>query len=196
MPYDETKPDALEMSVDSRIFAAVRHAQAKEETRYYLNGVFVTPMDSGGVLMVATNGHILLKARDKNGFANRSAILTTAWTAVQLRKKGSLFASDCSEIDGTFPDHDRITPKMPDGDWRSENPPVQSGAKWNMNYLDLFRKAAKCVDPGADGIEIHQMVTDDPAIVTFEGCPDMFGIMMPMRGATRTANALPDWARS
>ena len=42
------------LNVNAKLFAAVGIARSYEETRYYLNGVFVTKN-----YMVATDGHIL-----------------------------------------------------------------------------------------------------------------------------------------
>lgn len=47
-------------------FQAVAQAVSKEETRYYLNGVFIEATQDG-IQLAATNGHILLSAKGSNG---------------------------------------------------------------------------------------------------------------------------------
>lgn len=59
-----------QVKVDARAYAAVMLGQSTEETRYYLNGVYVEPNPAGGVTLVATDGHVLIAAHDKNGEAN------------------------------------------------------------------------------------------------------------------------------
>ena len=56
--------------VDAKKFAAAALFRSKEETRYYLNGVYIEPHPDGGVIMVATNGHQMAVIRDENGEAN------------------------------------------------------------------------------------------------------------------------------
>ncbi|RCK32513.1 hypothetical protein TH9_12355 [Thalassospira xiamenensis] len=48
-----------------RFFAAWQFIST-EETRYYLNGVFIEPHPDGGVTMTATDGHTLASIRDRN----------------------------------------------------------------------------------------------------------------------------------
>lgn len=50
-------------------FAAVR------DVRYYLNGVCIRPSKSGGVLVLASNGHTALVLHDPNGRADKDYIL-------------------------------------------------------------------------------------------------------------------------
>ncbi len=46
-----------------------------EATRYYLNGVYVHPVETGGVNIVATDGHRMLIVHDKHGFASEGMIV-------------------------------------------------------------------------------------------------------------------------
>jgi len=46
-----------------------------EETRYYLNGVCVQPCDHGGVVVVATNGHIMGVVHDPEGSTDRESTI-------------------------------------------------------------------------------------------------------------------------
>ncbi|MHC8493397.1 hypothetical protein ACTU44_11890 [Thalassospira sp. SM2505] len=62
----ETNPAERRISVCAKRFYAAWQFISTEETRYYLNGVFIEPHPDGGVLMVATDGHVLAAIRDRN----------------------------------------------------------------------------------------------------------------------------------
>ena len=64
-----------EYNLDADLFMRVRRAIGTEEIRYYLTGVHVEPAPGGGALMVATDGRVMLVARDPNGVAPASAIV-------------------------------------------------------------------------------------------------------------------------
>lgn len=56
-------------------FLRVKPFVSTEETRYYLNGVYVHPCPEGGVLCVATDGHRLGVRRDKMGICHEPTIV-------------------------------------------------------------------------------------------------------------------------
>lgn len=62
----ETNPAERRISVCAKRFYAAWQFISTEETRYYLNGVFIEPHPDGGVLMAATDGHVLAVVRDQN----------------------------------------------------------------------------------------------------------------------------------
>ena len=64
-----------EYNLDADLFMRVRRAIGTEETRYYLTGVHVEPAPGGGALMVATDGRVMLVARDPHGFVPAPAIV-------------------------------------------------------------------------------------------------------------------------
>ena len=64
-----------EYNLDADLFMRVRRAIGAEETRYYLAGIHVEPAPGGGALMVATDGRVMLVARDPHGVAPASAIV-------------------------------------------------------------------------------------------------------------------------
>ena len=64
-----------EYNLDADLFMRVRRAIGAEEIRYYLTGVYVEPAPGGGALMVATDGRVMLVARDPHGVAPASAIV-------------------------------------------------------------------------------------------------------------------------
>lgn len=67
----ETPPRAIRVS--GAALAAASLFSAREDTRYYLGGVFIEPHADGGVTVVATDGHTLIAIRDLAGHANAPA---------------------------------------------------------------------------------------------------------------------------
>lgn len=58
-------PANRRISVCAKRFYAALQFISTEETRYYLNGVFIEPHKDGGVIMAASDGHVLGAVRDK-----------------------------------------------------------------------------------------------------------------------------------
>lgn len=51
------------------VMEAMAVIASKEETRYYLCGVYIQPHKDGGLVLVATDGHIIVVVRDYQGYA-------------------------------------------------------------------------------------------------------------------------------
>ena len=64
-----------EYNLDADLFMRVRRAVGAEETSDSLTGVHVEPEPGGGALMVATDGRVMLVARDPHGFVPAPAIV-------------------------------------------------------------------------------------------------------------------------
>lgn len=64
------KPSMFKCVVSADLFRRAWAAVSTEETRYYLNGVFIQAADDGGAVLVATNDHIMLAFRDADGFVS------------------------------------------------------------------------------------------------------------------------------
>lgn len=62
------------LNINAALFRAVYSFVSNETTRYYLNGVFVTPAEEG-VLMVATDGHMMAVAHDPLGVCPENGII-------------------------------------------------------------------------------------------------------------------------
>ncbi|NND17694.1 MAG: DNA polymerase III subunit beta, partial [Silicimonas sp.] len=118
-----------------RLFDKSKFAISTEETRYYLNGVYLHVADSGGVQVlrcVATDGHRLARidADLPEGAENMPGVIVPRKTVGELRKlledDEAKIAVSVSEtkirfatpgitltskvIDGTFPDYSRVIP--------------------------------------------------------------------------------------
>ena len=109
-----------------------RFAISTEETRYYLNGIYIHKADSGELCAVATDGHRLAMTRQAlpSGAAQMPSIILPRKAVSELRKLLDDFDGDVfvglSEtraefrfgvvrltsklIDGTFPDYTRVIP--------------------------------------------------------------------------------------
>jgi hypothetical protein len=68
-----SKLNSLEINVCADLLARAHNCASTEATRYYLNGVHVEPCSEGGVLLVATNGRVLVAIRDPKGSINGGA---------------------------------------------------------------------------------------------------------------------------
>jgi DNA polymerase-3 subunit beta len=110
----------------SSLFAPVSFAISTEETRYYLNGIFLHVID-GNVVAVATDGHRLARNRGPEVPAFEGVIVPRK--TVGLLPKGTVSVSVSSQkiridagdfsltsklIDGTFPDYQRVIPTQND----------------------------------------------------------------------------------
>lgn len=49
---------------------------AKQDIRYYLNGINIRPLIEGGVMISASDGHRLIVVRDPEGFVDREIIVS------------------------------------------------------------------------------------------------------------------------
>ncbi len=113
----------------------VRHAIYKEETRYYLNGVYIHAT-SVGVHFVTTDGHRLARVTVKadGDYSTMVPVIlptdfvNSAIKAISKRSRGQLSvtmqiaankvallpwggeAIECAPVDGTFPDYLRVVP--------------------------------------------------------------------------------------
>lgn len=190
----------------SRLLAAAAITMAKQDVRYYLNGILLEhpPKGTDGLIIVSTDGHRLFAAIDE------SAYLTPSWPerfilklsddalkAIKLVKNlgepvtvevtkdnvtvsvnGSKFAN-CEEIDGVFPEWRRIAKDVGDD--------ITPG--WfNQNYLADFAKIATILDENrsrfGNAITLRGNDAESACNVYFDNSPHAFGILMPIRSHT------------
>ena len=112
---------------------ATRFAISTEETRYYLNGIYLHKSDQGDLCAVATDGHRLALTRQglPSGAAGMPSIIVPRKAVTELRKLlddvegevGVALSDTRAEftfgavrlktklIDGTFPDYTRVIPQ-------------------------------------------------------------------------------------
>lgn len=204
---DMTDKSPIHLNLRADALSAVNLARSFEETRYYLNGVFVTPWkigDDTGVMMVATNGHILAAYFDAEGAASRPAIISGQFNASAMTTprseraprrieingdvgrimavcKGKTEPSSASllmvrEIDGTFPNWQKVIPTPPTG-------PGNASFSWSHIVLSQVCKIAARVNGNQTvNMDAFQSSRNDPALFTFGlGCP-LCVVAMPTRG--------------
>ena len=176
---------------DPTLFVAATLCTSKEQTRPYLHGVYVQPAIGGGILLTATDAHILFHGYDPQGTAERAAIvvpdkgkLPAAWAkggaitidfeqGIMRRKTGTLTAG-CREESGSFPPYPNIIPREFSGKVAQFNPALVA------RFGDIAQILTKGSFPG-----VHHN-GDAPALVTFDR-RDCFGVIMPI-----SASAVPD----
>ncbi|MBN49948.1 MAG: hypothetical protein CMN85_10435 [Spongiibacteraceae bacterium] len=80
----------IEARIQARHLAAAMVIAAKDDIRYYLNGVCIEPAPDGGILLVSTDGHRLLVIHDPDGFASEQFILPRNPDLIRVCNKSSL----------------------------------------------------------------------------------------------------------
>lgn len=201
--------DTITITIPAEYIDAAMCAVSKEETRYYLKGVFI----DGRGFIAATNGHIAFAARCADAFklagvtpANvthaapgvivpHSAMLAVAkgkdsYVTVE-RDTGGLWwlargamRTHFDPVDGSFPDWTRVIPHAPE---------TLTAAHYQPQYIKALGDMAKALRDGkrdsASLFHINQ-AGEGPALVAFphvdEDAPraDCCAVIMPMRNKT------------
>ena len=194
------------VNINLNLVKACALACSKEETRYYLNGVFIQ-YDGHALVSVATDGHRLVAFKhdcDQGGelpVKSPGVIVPLAIiNAIKLAKHDTIArlhhvdglkwtieyngqAVTFDAIDGTFPDWRRVVPSKTSGEI----------AQFNLSYMADFAKIAKLLDKNAPHCSIAHN-GQGPALVSFGSSFEGFGVLMPvkmeepMRGAPSWVN--------
>lgn len=179
----------MKFTVPAQIIRAAQSCQARSDVRYYLNGVCFHADGS----IYGTNGHILFKGSpvpyghdgvyftDDNDVpvtkiisidgkipASAQELTVDTETMIASTEKGKVFK--CTEIDGSYPDCDRIIPK-------SDPTEISTGASFNPKYLSAIAQ----VFP--DTVDFHYAGHLSAVTLTlndFEGW-DYLMVIMPVR---------------
>lgn len=193
------------INVNALMFRIAAECQSTEETRYYLNGVYIHPHPDEGALLVATDGHRLIVIHDKAGKCSKPGIV-----AIDKKVLGNkLFHSDdddarvtvddegiasvgvfrgqkTSLIDGTFPDYAAVVRPV----LASAKEQKYAPASFNQSYLSAFGKIASMFghDKSAS-MRLISFAEADPALIRFGSIDHAFGILMPMRAGI--SNEIP-----
>jgi len=184
------------MRISAQAISRAAYAMSTDRVRYYLCGVHVEALPDGGAVAVATDGHILIAARDVKGDVGEPCTLRLdPGTLKALRVERNigerfLTMSDAGElrvtqgdvvehiqpgdarIDGTFPDWRRVLP--------TERPTrAGDGAAFDARLLTTLGKALN------DGTTTKalKLTGDDAASPHWAvgSCVDTVGICMPLR---------------
>jgi hypothetical protein len=208
--------------VDAGLFRAAGLCRSFEETRYYLNGVYVQSHPEKGVLLTATDGHRLVCIHDLDGECSSAQIINIDAKAVSeqaissYRKQiagsnpkvipkvdividddgiatvGTYRSLKSCIIDGTYPDWTVILKPVRNGVLEQKHAP----ASFNNRYLHEFGKVAAALSPDGNkdvAIRVVSFNEHDPALIRFSTMDHAFGILMPMRSGS--SNELPIWMK-
>lgn len=184
---------------------------AKQDIRYYLNGVNVEPAAGGGALITATDGHRLTQVHDREATnvepmiisldkASQAALKRGTWVSTDIDdKRVAILNSDDMpihlqieqyKIEAKFPDWRRVLGERKD--W------VQGiGGNFNVSYLaDVVRliesvteKSAYSHRTGVSFFTKHDAEgnrsMNDSFLFIIDGRVQAWGLVMPMRGTER-----------
>lgn len=193
------------MLINIQMLKAIRFGASAEETRYYLQGVFIKTQGNH-IVMCATDGHRMIIGRHAGGadgehnagmiipirmidrikiakkLKDHDGVLTVDGQIVTIKYAGEIFVDQL--IDGTFPDYTRVIPKG----WSNEP------AQYNPALLVDFVKAVKIVSNNTKpSITVHQNGLNAAVVNLNSGNElDWFGVIMPMRGDKPFPNT--EWA--
>lgn len=201
----------MKLNLNARLVAAICEFKAKNDIRYYLNGIYVEPLPSGGAVIVATNGHAMGVWRDPSAVVERTAIL----------RIGKLLREACKEadearlelIDGRLAVTTKqnteyhVQPNAEKGevipweiqgtypDWKTVIPDeCQTGSMgmFSAGYVKLVHKALK-IATGNEfvGVTLRQSDEKKSIFVSCGFLPDFAAIIMPMRDDSE--NSYPAW---
>lgn len=209
----------MKLNISARLVAAICQFKAHDDIRYYLNGVYVEPIESGGVLIVGTNGHAMGIWRDTIGEIERPAILR-----IGKRLEAACAGSDLKRLQiiddrlavkmsakdakgllvetievyvqpkhGTKSGSWEVEGKYPD--WKRVVPRESSVCQLqnpiNPEYVALARRAIQL--GGGDkhaGVSLFQPDKNCGIAVVAKSKPDFFAVIMPIHDDGTT---YPGW---
>ena len=188
------------ITIPLNIFKAVAQAQSKEQTRSYLCGVYCTD-----TTLVATNGHILLKYEldqptgltepliinidlSQKAMKPPSNVAGEVYMHLDLEKRiietythgeegpfgERISICEFDIVDETFPLYERVIPR--------EDAPHDDNRflDFDPDSMVPFSKASKLLGKGV-GLRVTLGGQSSPHRVNFQRCPQMFGVIMPLR---------------
>lgn len=177
------------INVSAELFRVVASAQSDATTRYYLHGVHIEPHHEG-VLMIATNGQVMLVAHDPQGDSDRERhTVMLSKDALKMAKKAERLVIDpvlksveiettrtaCDILDGSsFPQWRNVVGLYKDGETVTQS--------FAPKYMRLFADITK--ELGSAAFAIISNAPESPALVRFRSREDIFGIIMPVRDDT------------
>lgn len=184
----------MRVNIPSDLLTAALLAVSKEETRYYLRGVFLDPRG----YLVSTDGHraFFAKIVDK---AESGVIIPTdaAAQAVKAAGKGKVIEYAIEDgkhwliagasriffvpVDGTFPQWDRIVPGA--YDFENETP-----ARFDPKYYADLGKMAKVLTGSPTKFMVSHKADMQPCGINFAGRSDCAAVLMSLKDTS------PKWS--
>ena len=196
------EPSHMVVRVSSLAVKMVFPFAAVDDIRYYLNGVNIRPLDDGGAMITATDGHRFIVVRDPNGFCEAEVIAAVSKDAIKHAEAGTTFdvmsngsaiwndkvvqplfiQPGNSLIEGDYPRIESVV------DITGYQEGIQGAV--NANYLAEVTK----IKTGAKtpSVRFFTRDVDAPLLFVFDGIGEMecFGGIMKMR---ESHNWLPKW---
>nr|DAF74640.1 MAG TPA: DNA polymerase III, beta subunit [Caudoviricetes sp.] len=179
--------EVMKLKVSKLLIEGALIFQAKQDVRYYLNGICFMP--DGRV--AATDGHrAMIASKHENKIKSnvivsisKSPTKNYSYAVIDTRAKIVTYhnnfdvlvgAGICSEVDGKFPDIDRIIPNQ-------TAPAEQIG--FNAKYLADVEKLAKLFNPKYEGVrfELNGNINAAVANISAPTGETAKVIVMPMR---------------
>lgn len=197
------------IEVNAVLFRAANEFTSNEDTRYYLQGVYVQPHPEKGALLTATDGHRLICIHDETGECSEAAIVIVEsnLAGIKIDKKkpdaiprlrldadghvivGTYRSLESAIIDATYPDYARVLLPVV----KALQKGVFAPASFRHDYLLGFSRVADTIGSDKKAIRLISTAESEPALILFEGAPHAFGILMPMRANCQ--NGMPAWMR-
>ena len=191
------------IQVNANLFARVAVAQSSDPARYYLQGVCIQPHPRGeGVILVATDGHVLLAAHDAAGVttlpaagvtvnlgkdglkaAAKGKTVTIDPATGQARVDAAWISPATTIVDGAFPDWRRLLPSAP---------LTHTAASFDPNLLQRLGKAMSETPKSPGALRLRAVDASNAHLATIANSLPIFGIVMPMR-TPEGGDTLPAW---
>lgn len=179
--------EVMKLKVSKLLLEGALIFQAKHDVRYYLNGICFMP--DGRV--AATDGHrAMIASKHENKIksnvivsVSKSPTKNYSYAVIDTRAKIVTYhnnfdvlvgAGICSEVDGKFPDIDRVIPKQ-------TAPAEQIG--FNAKYLADVEKLAKLFNPKYESVRFELNGNINAAVTNISAPTGETAkvIVMPMR---------------
>lgn len=182
---------------------------AKNDIRYYLNGIHVEAHPDGGAVLVATDGHTALVIRDISAVCTEQCIFKISGDAARhtTKKDAIVEINDKTErltisdmtgelfvqpgkclVQGKFPDWKHIMPKFDnlkrEVDSYIRAPYLARAMQAHPKYKNRQIGAGAAVRLWSEG-------PNCVVAVEYEGAPEYCGLIMPVRPGSRTAPVEP-----
>src|SRR5450759_523711 len=91
-------------------FRAANECRSTEETRYYLNGVYIAPHPDKGVILTATDGHRLISLHDEAGKCSAAKIVNIDPQATAAGSYSQRYVATFCKIATMLSPNDRSAP--------------------------------------------------------------------------------------
>jgi hypothetical protein len=202
MPAQEPEAPHMIVRVSAVAVRLVYPFVARQDVRYYLNGINVRPLEDGSTMIVATDGHRYIVVRDPGGYAEEEVIVEVSKDALKhaasakhtldVMSNGSAQISDATAqalfiqpgnalIEAVFPRIERVASIT--GYQEGISGPV------NPRYLNDALAIGKTF---GESIRFFTRDADSPLLFVLGGLGDLecFGGVMKLRDSF---DALPSW---